>query len=87
MIARTLLARVRLDHFLDGHGMPTEECWQRIEAGTMSSGERVMVSVALSVIDYGQGGGEVPRISELTRLDCGNLRAVGEALIALAGGR
>lgn len=46
-----------------------------------------MVSVALSVIDYGQGGGEVPRISELTRLDCGNLRAVGEALIALAGGR
>lgn len=83
-IARRLLSQVRLDYLLDGHGRPTDECWDRLE--TLSGGERVVVEVALAIIDYGTGHKAVS-IARLMVLDNANLRAVGEALIAMAGAR
>ena len=81
-IAYELLRQVRLEHLIDpATGVPHESCWDRL--ATCSSGERVMVQMALVLLDYGVG--EHPcRLSDLLRLDRANLRAVGEALVEVA---
>jgi hypothetical protein len=81
-IAHELLRHVRLQHLIDPvDGVPHESIWDRLE--TCSSGERVMVQLALAILDYSVG--EHPcRLSDLMWLDRANLRAAGEALRELA---
>lgn len=84
--ARHVLAHVRLDHFIGDSGVPTDECVTRIEEGTLSSGEQVLVALSLAILDRAPFDPQV-RVGALMRLDNANLRAVGEALIALADER
>lgn len=85
-VARDLLKGVRLERFVDADGRPTPECWGRLEAGTLSGGERVLVAVAFAVIDYVVPGPPV-KVSALMQLDNANLLRVAVALAALANHR
>ena len=82
-----VLVHVRLAHFIGLDGTPTDECITRMEEGRLSSGERVLVALALAIVDRGPIGDSPPKVSDLMRLDNDNLRAVGKALIALADHR
>lgn len=86
-VARGLLAHVRLSAFIGDDGRPSDECITRIEEGTLSSGERVLVGLALAIVDQGSPFPIGPKVGDLMRLDNANLRAAGEALIALADHR
>jgi hypothetical protein len=86
-VARTLLGHVRLEHFIGDDGRPADGCWKRIEEGTLSTGERVLVALALAIVDFGWPTEPPVRISDLMRLDNDNLRAAGATLIALADHR
>jgi hypothetical protein len=83
-LARALLGRVRLQNLIGDDGRPTDAAFAVIEAGTLSSGELTMLSVAMAVIDF-NAGSEVGRaISRLLLLDAGNLRAVAIVLLAMS---
>jgi hypothetical protein len=85
-VARDLLKGVRLERFVGDDGRPTAECWERLEAGTLSGGELVLVALALAVIDYVVPGPPV-KVSALMRLDNDNLLRAATALAAVASSR
>ena len=78
-VARELLAGVRLERLIGEDGAPTPDAFHRF--GMLSSGEQVLVALALAILDY-QPRNQVC-IGRLMGLDRANLRRVGEALIAL----
>ncbi len=89
-IARGLLAGVRLERYIEDDG-PTDACWEAVEAGALSGGERGFVAVALTLLGYAPPASA--RISDHTRghlrllrsrLDKDNYRRAAEALLALA---
>jgi hypothetical protein len=80
-IITRLLAPLGLDHLFTVEG-PTPQCWERWEQQMMSGGELVMLGLALAIADY-SAGGKLPKLDRLMILDNSNLRAAGEALIAL----
>lgn len=82
-IARTMLRGVRLDHLIGPEG-PTRECWDSLTSGTMSSGERVLVALAVAMLDYKP---DRVSVTDLMKLDDANLRRVGDALLSLADSR
>jgi hypothetical protein len=96
--ARHLLAGMRLDHLIGEDGRPTEECWRRID--TLSSGERVMLALALELVDFtmarysGSSPGWTdtlpppPHVGKLWLLDDDNLaRLVDVILDVIEGAR
>lgn len=82
-LARSLLAGQWLERLIDFDG-PTGECWNRIESGTMSTGEMVMLAIALELVDYHMPREVMPSVGDLFKLDGENLRRVVGALLAIS---
>jgi hypothetical protein len=80
-LSRCLLEGVRLDHFAGDDGRPTAACWERVEAGTLSSGERVLVALAMALMDYQMPA--PPTVDRLLLLDHNNLLVVASVLARL----
>jgi hypothetical protein len=81
-LARSLLEGVRLQHFIGDDGTPAPACWERLAAGTLSSGERVMVALAMALVDYQMPS--PPTVDRLVLLDRGNLARVALGALACA---
>lgn len=81
-LARELLAGVHLEHFVSDAGVPTPECWRRLDEGTLSTGESVLVAVALDVLDYSRPFAW--GIGRLLLLDSESLARVARVLAALS---
>lgn len=84
-LARDLLAGVQLGHFVGNDGVPTAACWERVKDGTLSSGERVLVTLAMALLDYQVPS--PPSVDRLLNLDDGNLLRVAHVLAQLGSTR